>query len=325
MIAALLEAYRAAVNFYIKSLWKTPGKLDAATNARLPANKTRLSARYKSAALKQALEIVVATKRAARATGRYASCPAFRGPATLDAKFIDVEQGRGTFDLIIRLSTLHKGKRISIPTKKTAPLNKWLSKPGARLKNGGLLSENGLIVWIDLPDLPTKSGIRLGADIGVNKLISTSDGKHYGQEFKKIRDKILRKKQGSKAKRRALRERDNFVNRTINELPWASLGFLAIENLKNVKKGKSPKRSKKFRKALVPWAYRQVIEGLKNKAQENRVHLVAVDPAYTSQTCPSCGLVHRDNRKAEDFQCLQCGFTHDADTVGALNILAKAL
>ena len=100
---------------------------------------------------------------------------------------------------------------------------------------------------------------------------------------------------------------------------------MAIEDLKNVKKGKSKKRSKKFRKAVAPWTYRQVIVGLKNKAQENRVHLVAVNPAYTSQECPSCGSVHKNNRKSEDFQCIQCGFTHDADTVGALNILKKGL
>jgi predicted transposase len=58
-INALMEAYRAAVNFYIRSLWNDRGKLDKTTLARLKS--TRLSERYKSQALKQALEIVVAT------------------------------------------------------------------------------------------------------------------------------------------------------------------------------------------------------------------------------------------------------------------------
>jgi hypothetical protein len=57
-INALLEAYRAAVNFYIRSLWNERGKLDKATLSRLKS--TRLSQRYKSQALKQALEIVIA-------------------------------------------------------------------------------------------------------------------------------------------------------------------------------------------------------------------------------------------------------------------------
>jgi hypothetical protein len=34
-INALMEAYRAAVNFYIRSLWKDRGKLDKAALARL--------------------------------------------------------------------------------------------------------------------------------------------------------------------------------------------------------------------------------------------------------------------------------------------------
>jgi hypothetical protein len=38
-IAALLEAYRAAVNFYIRSLWNEPGKLDAVTLHRLEGSR----------------------------------------------------------------------------------------------------------------------------------------------------------------------------------------------------------------------------------------------------------------------------------------------
>jgi putative transposase len=115
------------------------------------------------------------------------------------------------------------------------------------------------------------------------------------------------------------------IHREINKLPWGILGFLAVEKLKGLKKGKKKNRSKKFRKALIPWTYRQVIEVLQQKAQENRVHLDLVDPAYTSQTCPNCGTVSKDNRNAEDFECIYCHYHNDADVVGALNILHKAL
>jgi hypothetical protein len=56
------------VNFYIQTLWKERGALDATTLARLEA--TELSARYKSQALKQALDIVVATRKAAKSSIR---------------------------------------------------------------------------------------------------------------------------------------------------------------------------------------------------------------------------------------------------------------
>ena len=48
-----------------------------------------------------------------------------------------------------------------------------------------------------------------------------------------------------------------------------------------------------------------------------------VNPAYSSQTCPACGFVHRDNRHADKFQCLHCGHIDDADRVAATNLKAR--
>ena len=51
--------------------------------------------------------------------------------------------------------------------------------------------------------------------------------------------------------------------------------------------------------------------------------VVAVPPQYTSQTCPCCGHVSKDNRKTQaKFECVECGFAENADVVGAINILA---
>jgi hypothetical protein len=96
-VAALLQSYRAAVNFFLRSLWDKPGGLDAATLGRLP--KTRLSQRYKSQALKQALEMMTGTRKSAAALGIAPSRPVFTGAAVLDGKFISVEQRCGSFDL----------------------------------------------------------------------------------------------------------------------------------------------------------------------------------------------------------------------------------
>jgi len=325
-IASLLEAYRAGVNFYIKSVFTTRGKLDKETLARLPSNRTRLSERYKSQALKQALEIVIDTKKAAKAQRHPCGVPFFKGPATLDAKFVTIEEGRGSFDLVIKLSTLCKYQRVILPTRKTKVLNKWLSIPLAKLIQGCSLSENSLILFVEFPDLPTKEkGRTIGIDLGINKLISTSDGNHFGREFKTIRDKIKNRKPKSKARYRSYQERTNYINRTINQLPWDEISVLGVENLHDMKRGKKHNRSKAFRKALAPWVYRQVINRISNKAQENRVRLVAVDPANTSRTCPICGVVSKDSRRGEDFVCISCGHKADADSVGASNVLTRTL
>jgi IS605 OrfB family transposase len=50
-----------------------------------------------------------------------------------------------------------------------------------------------------------------------------------------------------------------------------------------------------------------------------RVHLT--NPAYTSQTCPACGCISRENRKTqEQFECIDCGHTSNADHNSAINI-----
>ncbi len=45
-------------------------------------------------------------------------------------------------------------------------------------------------------------------------------------------------------------------------------------------------------------------------------------PAYTSQTCHSCGHVDEKNRNGTDFKCTACGHAGNADVNAALNILA---
>ena len=320
-ISALLQSYRAAINFYIQSLWTYPGKLDKPTLARL--QNTRLSERYKSNALKQALETVIATKRSAHELRKVASCPIFTGSAVLDGKFVSVEEGLKSFDLIVRISSLRKGHRIIIPTKKTQPINKWLNRNG-KFVQGCCLSENRIIIWIEseTPEIRL-SGESLGIDQGINKLLSDSDGKFYGQDFKQLRDKIKRKVPGSKGKLRTIRERENFINRNLNLLPWDKIKILGMEDLKGLKTGKKKNRSKNFRKAMAPWTYRQVLNRAKAKAEENRVRLVLVPPANTSQTCPQCRIVSNKSRVGEHFQCIACDYMQDADTVGALNVLAR--
>jgi putative transposase len=52
--------------------------------------------------------------------------------------------------------------------------------------------------------------------------------------------------------------------------------------------------------------------------------VIAVNPRYTSQTCPQCGHVSAKNRPQQAlFSCQQCGYSYHADVVAAQNILAR--
>jgi len=323
-INALLSRYRSAVNFFIASLWNSRGKLDKATLARLPY--TPLSARYKSQALKQALDIVVTTRTIAKATGKPANVPVFHGSAVLDSKFVNVEPSDGSFDLIVRISSLVDRQRITVPTRKTAVANKWLAVGGSMWIQGCALSEDSLILWVEVPDATLKTtGRVLAVDVGINKLLSDSDGNHYGRTFKVIRDKILRSKPKSNARYRHYRERTNYINRTVNQLPWPELRAIGHEVLTDLKQGKKPNRSKAFRKAVAPWTYRLVLTRIDCKALENRVRPVGYDPRNTSRECPECGNCEKENRNGENFLCRSCGHAEDADTIGARNGLARTL
>ena len=81
-------------------------------------------------------------------------------------------------------------------------------------------------------------GTELGVDVGMNKLMTCSDGKMLGTEMKVICQKIRRKKPGSKAKQRACSERKCYINRAVKQLPWNEMKLIAIEDLKGIKTGK---------------------------------------------------------------------------------------
>jgi len=326
MIADLLKEYRRVVNLYIKKLWVNKGKLDKDTLALI--QNTSLSERYKSQALRHALQIVVSTKKSLKANHKRTNIiPTFTGPAKLDSKFIFIDEAdlMKDFDLAIKLSTLQKGNRITIPAKRTKVFNKWYEHPNSKLLQGCLLFEDYIILNFEVIEEFKIEGKNIGIDIGKTKIISTSEKEFFGREFDKINNKIKRKKKGSKTKKRALIERDNYFSKVVKSVPLENVKIVVVEDLKDLKKGKKPNRSRAFRKSLRHWNYPEIISRIENKAQENRICLVKVDPRNTSRSCPICKFVAKENRNGEKFKCKSCGFVEDADYVGALNILSKYL
>ncbi|MGW7409931.1 zinc ribbon domain-containing protein, partial [Streptomyces sp. NPDC054833] len=64
---------------------------------------------------------------------------------------------------------------------------------------------------------------------------------------------------------------------------------------------------------------------LANKAESAGRLTIPVDARNTSRTCPDCGHVAKENRVTQaDFKCTACGFTGNADHVGATNVLNRA-
>lgn len=321
---ALSGRLRACTGQFIRALWVERGKLDAATLNRVSF--PQLSYRHRSNCLKVALEVVVATCKAAKAAGKRASCPQPPHRMPLSSLVCDVAPGKGSFDYVLKISSLVAGRRILIPFKSHAVLNKWLAVPGARLLPGAIVNETEACLWIEIPDMPEKGpGEVLAVDAGLCKLLVDSEGQHYGQDCREILAKVRRRKPGSKGKQRAIAARRCHLNAVVKQLPFRQIAAIAHENLTNIKHGRKKNRSKQFRKLIAPWTVRQVFSRIAFLARLNRVRVVAVDPRDTSRTCPACRHVASENRKGELFLCLRCGHRQDADEVGAQNILHKAL
>jgi putative transposase len=64
---------------------------------------------------------------------------------------------------------------------------------------------------------------------------------------------------------------------------------------------------------------------LADKADSAGRVVIPVNPRNTSRTCPDCRHVSGDNRRTQaDFLCVGCGYTANADLVGAINIANRA-
>jgi transposase len=88
--------------------------------------------------------------------------------------------------------------------------------------------------------------------------------------------------------------------------------------LKNLKHKRNIHR--KTMNKLQRWLYPATMTKLEMLCEENGILFTKVNPAYTSQTCSRCGHVDRGNRSSEQFLCLHCGYSLDADYNAAINI-----
>jgi len=304
-----------AVNLYIEKFWKAKNFYSKFVTEKVD---TWLSARMQQCLGKQALEIVKSQRKKKKRQK-----PAFtKNTFNLDSRFVKFEQDVNSFDFWVTLTSLGNKLKLILPSKKHNHFNKfknWTMRKSLRLRcNGGRYYVD---VYFEKESSTKKSkGKTIGLDIGYKKLIATSDGKVYGRELEKIYSKISRKKQNSKAFRRALVERDNKTNEIVKQLPFKNLKTIVVEDLKNVKKGTRGKLNKRFVNKLQRWSYRDVLDRLCCLTEEYGITLKKVNPAYTSQTCSSCGVIRKQNRKGEVYECA-CGLVLDADINASINIL----
>ena len=204
---------------------------------------------------------------------------------------------------------------------------------------------------IEKPIHPSKSAI--GVDLGINKLVTTSDGQIFDpiNSFKANQVKLarlqrkLRKKNKFSQNWKKLNLKINTLHHHIANIRHDYLhkvtttlsknhAMIVVEDLKVAnmsksakgsieKKGKNVKAKSSLNKSILDQGWSMLVGMLENKQQWRGCLLVKVDPRYTSQTCSSCGHVAKENRLTQaNFSCVECGFGENADINASRNILA---
>lgn len=201
----------------------------------------------------------------------------------------------------------------------------------------------------DVPS-PFKTSHVMGVDFGRRDIAVTSTGKSWsGKEIQDKRDKFnrvrasLQKKAtlGTRSTRRRARNilkrlsgrerryqawlNHNISKAIINEAKQ-SQSLIAIEDLTGIRARTNQKpRNKTERRRSNSWAFYQLRQFLEYKGIKEGIEILAVNPAYTSQTCHGC--LHIGLRNNKSFKCSNkaCGWIGDADNNGSLMIALVGL
>ena len=202
--------------------------------------------------------------------------------------------------------------------------------------------------------VPTHKGGEIGIDMGVARFATLSNGEFFEplNAFKTYKGKLakLQKQLKNKVKFsknwQKLKEkigklhhkiancRKDFLHKvsTIISKNHAMIFVedLQVQNMSASAKGtaeqhgKNVKQKSGLNRAILDQSWFEFRRQLDYKTQWLGGFLVAVPPQNTSRTCPCCGHTAKENRETQaHFECVECGYTENADVVGAFNVLAR--
>ena len=325
-----LLRYTESVNKYIDLLWNI-NRFRGSFVERVLLDQVScpLTFSAKQLAACTALHIVKSQRKKKNKTK-----PTFSGRSfDLDQRFVQIQEGNNSFDLWIKVRGFGHtvGERCSstlLPTRKHKHYHKfddWIQKKSIhlRLDNKGRLFAD---IFFE-KESPAKKevGSIIGLDCGYKKLAVLSTGQRVGERLIQKIEKISRKKQGSKAFKRALCERNDYICAEVKKINLSDLQTIVVENLKNAKYKTKGKIHHKVMNKLQRWTYPYFLNRLEQFCEVVGVQCCRVNPAYTSQKCEKCGSIHKENRVGELFLCKECGYTQDADLNASRNILNRFL
>lgn len=200
---------------------------------------------------------------------------------------------------------------------------------------------------IGRPQHPSDSCV--GLDWGVKHFYTLSNGeyedscapfKQFLPKLAKLQRRLVRKKKFSqnwkKAKLRITKLhhrianiRKDFIHKASNRIS-KNHAIVCIEDLqvKNMSCSSSKKVAQKsgLNRSILDGSPFELRRQLTYKLAWAGGMLIPVPPQNTSRKCPECGYIWAENRRTQSkFVCIQCGFSANADWIGATNIKEAGL
>lgn len=201
---------------------------------------------------------------------------------------------------------------------------------------------------------PQPKGGEIGIDMGVVRFATLSNGEYFEpmNAFKTLKGKLAKlqkrlknktkfSKNWQKLKAKISRLHHRIANIRKNHLHQIShtisqnhaivyVEDLQVANMSKSAKGsveqhgKNVKQKSGLNRAILDQSWYEFRRQLDYKLAWNGGYLIAVPPQNTSRCCPACGFVSKANRLSQaNFECVECGFTENADVVGAINVLKR--
>lgn len=195
---------------------------------------------------------------------------------------------------------------------------------------------------------------KVGIDRGIKTFAQCSDGitiqgvsplKKNLKKLAKLQRKLSKKKKFSSNWRKTKQKieklhyhisnvRKDFLHKTSTQLA-KSHGLIVMEDLKvgNMSKsskgtkenpGKNVKAKSGLNRSILDQGWYTFQNLLSYKLDWRGGRLILISPKNTSLKCRICGHIAKDNRAVlEEFQCVNCGHTENADLNASINILAE--
>lgn len=232
------------------------------------------------------------------------------------------------FDYWVSISNqLTKSGVVKLPAKSHKALKDALREGWTPSKYGEFFQKNGkyyVLIFVSKEVLKAKpKHSTVGCDVGVKHSVVTSEG-YIGKGLStvirafKLRQ-AERRRQGQKVSAKVKTQIKQVLDREAQVIVRRSKNTgvsLVVED---------PKRLANLRSGtLQGWARSYFANRCSVLGQEQSVFVLAINPAYTSQTCAKCGHRNKGSRLTRDaFECVACGFTAHADHNAACVISLK--